>query len=259
MPSPAAPRPELTVSVLIPSLNAARWIARAVATALAEDAVGLEVVVQDGGSTDGTLTVIDRVEDPRLRVESRPDRGQSDALNRAIERARGEWIVWLNADDELIPGALGAALGSAPPGCDVLVGDFETIAADGRVRRAHRGAALDRRRLLNRGCYAFSGATLIRRRVFAAHGGLDRRLNLAMDYELFLRIAPRVASRHVPLPVGRYRSHPLSKSSTQRWQMFREVGRIRRAYAATVAAPSLWWLGQARLGLYYASRSARRR
>lgn len=254
MPSPAEP----TVSVLMPSLNAAPWIERAVASALIQVGVGLEVVVEDGGSTDGTLAVLSRIEDPRLRIESRPDDGQSHALNRAIGRARGEWIVSLNADDELVGGSLAAALAAATPGCDVLVGDFETIDEDGRTRRAHRGAALDRRRLLGRGCYAFSGATLIRRRVFAAHGDLDRRLHLAMDYEFFLRIAPRVTSVHLPLPIGRYRIHPDSKSSTRRWQMFREAGRIRRAYAATVPAPSLWTVGQARLGLYYATRRLRR-
>lgn len=254
MPLPGEP----TVSVVMPSLNAAPWIERAVASALMQVGVGLEVVVEDGGSTDGTLAVLSRIEDPRLRIESRPDDGQSQALNRAIERARGEWIVWLNADDELIAGSLVAALAAAPPGCDVVVGDFETIDESGRTRRAHGGAALDRRRLLGRGCYAFSGATLIHRRVFAAHGGIDRRLDLAMDYEFFLRIAPRVASAHLPLPIGRYRTHPSSKSSTQRWQMFREAGRIRRAYATTVPAPSLWTIGQARLGLYYATRIMRR-
>lgn len=246
------------VSVVMPSLNAAPWIERAVASALGQVGVGLEVVVEDGGSTDGTLAVLDRIEDPRLRVQSRPDHGQSDALNRAVERARGEWIIWLNADDELIAGSLAAALAAAPTGYDVLVGDFETIDEDGRSIRAHRGAVLDRRRLLLRGCYAFSGATLIRRRAFAAQGGLNPRLHLAMDYEFFLRIAPHLPSLHLPLTIGRYRRHPHSKSSAQRRQMFREAGRIRRSYAATVTPPSLWAIGQARLGLYYATRILRR-
>lgn len=251
------PDEQRSVSVVMPSLNAAPWIERAVRSAL-DQRVALEVIVQDGGSSDGTLGVLAGISDPRLRIDSRADEGQSDALNRAIGRARGEWIAWLNADDELIPGALAAALAAAPPGGEVLVGDFETIDDHGRPRRTHRSAALERRRLLSRGCYAFSGATLVRRHVFAIRGGFARDLHLAMDYEFFLRIAPHVESVHLAVPIGRYRSHRDSKSSTQRHRMFREAGRIRRWYAAAGGSP-LWAIGQIRLGLYYAYAALRPR
>lgn len=250
------PDEQRSVSVVMPSLNAAPWIERAVRSAL-DQRVALEVIVQDGGSSDGTLGVLAGISDPRLRIDSRADEGQSDALNRAIGRARGEWIAWLNADDELIPGALAAALAAAPPGGDVLVGDFETIDASGRTLRRHRGAALERRRLLLRGCYAFSGATLIRRRVFADYGGFARNLHMAMDYEFFLRIAPEVESVHLALPLGRYRRHPDTKSSTRRRQTFCEAGRIRRCYARTVPGASLWGIGQIWLGLYGAAKTLR--
>lgn len=247
------------MSVVVPCLNAAPWVGRAVESALAQDDVRLEVIVQDGGSDDGTLTVLEGIADPRLGIETRADGGQSDALNRGIERARGEWVAWLNADDELIPGGLVAALRAAPDRGDVLVGDFETIDASGRTLRRHRGAALERRRLLLRGCYAFSGATLIRRRVFADHGGFARNLHMAMDYEFFLRIAPQVESVHLALPLGRYRRHSDTKSSTRRRQTFREAGRIRRFYARTVPGASLWGIGQIWLGLYGAAQTLRSR
>lgn len=201
------------MSIVMPSLNAARWIGRAVESALSQRRVELELVVQDGGSSDGTLAVLDRLAEPRLLVESGPDEGQSDALNRAIERSRGEWIAWLNADDELVPGSLATALAAATPGIDVLIGDFTTIDEGGNAHRVHRGAALDRRRLLSRGCYAFTGATLIRRRVFAANGGLDPSLHYAMDYEFFLRNAARRvreradAGRALPAPCGDEEQH----------------------------------------------------
>lgn len=242
------------ISVVVPSLDSGRFIERAIASALAQTGVELEVVVQDGGSRDETLAILARLADPRVRVESRSDGGQSAALNRAIERSRGEWITWLNADDELARGALAAALSEAPAGCEVVVGDFETMDAAGRPLKRHRTGGLDRRRLLAHGCYVFSGAILVQRGVFEQHGPLNEGLHYAMDYEYFLRISSGVESAHVPRTLASYRDHPASKTSSARWRTFREVGAIRRSYARSVEPPPAWRLGQAKLGLYYLSR-----
>lgn len=188
-----------------------------------------ELIIQDGGSTDGSAVVAARFGDDRISFVSEPDSGQSDALNRAIGRARGEWIAWLNVDDLFRPGLFAAA--EAHPDADLIYGDFEWIDGDGRVIRHFRPPSeLTRERLLADGCYLFSGAMLIRRSVFERFGGLDERLHLAMDYELYLRIAPHVRARYVPQTFGAFRVHGDSKTSGITWDIFRETGRVRRRY-----------------------------
>lgn len=242
------------ISVVVPSLDSGPFIERAVSSALDQTGVELEVLVQDGGSRDGTHAALERLADPRLRVESRPDCGQAAAINRAIDRSRGTWIAWLNADDELIAGALATALERAPMGCEVVIGDFATIDGAGRLLKQHRTGRLDQRRLLADGCYAFSGAMLIRRAVFERFGPLDERLHHVMDYEYFLRVSSQVESAHIPRTLANYRDHAGSKTRTERWAAFREAGAVRRSYAGSMQPPPAWRLGQAKLGAYYLSR-----
>jgi glycosyltransferase involved in cell wall biosynthesis len=219
----------LTVSVVIPSYNGAAYLREALGSALAQDPPTLEILVQDAGSTDGTAALIAALDDPRIDFVSEPDRGQSDALNRAIARARGEWICWLNVDDVLRPGLFAAAQRAGD--ADVVYGDFEWIDDDGeRLRHFRPGPEFSARRLLADGCFVFSGAMLLRRSLFQRFGPIDETLGLTMDYDFFLRIAPHVRAVYVPETLGAFRVHGDSKTSAITWGVFRETGRVRRRH-----------------------------
>lgn len=199
-------------------------------SALGQEPPPLEVIVQDAGSTDGTAELVAALGDPRVQLVVEPDRGQSHALNKAIARARGEWICWLNVDDLLRPG-LFAAAEDVPDDVDVVYGDFEWIDEhDRRLRHFTPPDELSQERLLADGCYVFSGAMLLRRSLFQRFGPLDERLHLTMDYDFFLRIAPHVRALHVPQTLGAFRVHGDSKTSATSWGVFRETGRVRRRH-----------------------------
>jgi GT2 family glycosyltransferase len=173
--------------------------------------------------------VIDALNDPRITLVTEPDSGQSDALNRAIRRARGEWICWLNVDDVLFPGLFATAEASAD--VDIVYGDFDWIDGEGRaLRRVTPPAELSQERLLSDGCYFFSGAALFKRSLFERFGGLDEGLRYTMDYDFYLRIAPHVRARYVPRTLGAFRVHGDSKTSALTWGIFRETGRVRRRH-----------------------------
>ena len=88
----------------------------------------LEYFIVDGGSTDNTLDIIKKYEDRIDWWVSEPDRGQSHAINKGLERATGEIINWINSDDLLFPGALQrvAVTFMNNPEADLIVGETAT-------------------------------------------------------------------------------------------------------------------------------------
>lgn len=111
------------VSILIPCFNAERWVGQAIESAIAQTWRHKEVIVVDDGSTDGSLDIIKSFGDC-IRWDTGPNRGGNAARNRLLERARGDWLQYLDADDYLKPDKVAsqvAALESCPE-VDVLLG-----------------------------------------------------------------------------------------------------------------------------------------
>ena len=222
------------ISFLVPSYNSMPYIMACIESALAQRGPSIEILVQDGGSTDGTLSALAELDDPRLQVISERDAGQSDALNRALDRATGEFVMWLNADDLLLDGAASALLHAArEQDLGVVHGSYEIIDADGAVIKGYTSAPLDRARLIHHGTYIFSGALLMRRHMLVRAGGFDAKLHYCMDYDLLFRIAreqPRAAS--IPQAVAQFRRQPDSKSESAWLPFLREWLTVGRRHGA---------------------------
>lgn len=95
------------ISLVVPSLNQGRFLAATLESALGQGYPSLELLVRDGGSTDGTAAVLEAFRG-RIDAACGPDGGQADAINRGLAAARGEVLGYLNSDDLLLPGALEA-------------------------------------------------------------------------------------------------------------------------------------------------------
>ncbi|MFN8010156.1 MAG: glycosyltransferase [Holophagaceae bacterium] len=108
-----------TVSIVVPCYNAERWIQETLDSVFVQTFADFEVIVVNDGSTDGSLKVLERVTDPRLRVFSQENRGQTAALNRGLAEARGAYIQYLDADDLLHPEKLARQMErlKGQPGC----------------------------------------------------------------------------------------------------------------------------------------------
>jgi len=103
------PAPRFTVATVC--LNAEADLARALGSVLVQSLDDYEFVVQDGGSTDSTFEILQEYQprfEGRLKWVSEPDAGLYDAMNKALQHATGEYIVFLGADDRLTPDALAA-------------------------------------------------------------------------------------------------------------------------------------------------------
>ena len=100
------------ISIVVPTLNQAQFIEQTLASIVGQNWPRLELIVIDGGSTDGTREIVGRY--PVTHFISEPDRGQADAINKGMQLAKGDILAWLNSDDYYLPLALArvaAALG----------------------------------------------------------------------------------------------------------------------------------------------------
>ena len=128
----------MKLSVVIPVYNGEAHLADAVKCLQAQDFADWEAVVVDDGSTDGTPRLVDELarQEPRVRAVHQPNGGVSKARNRGLDEARGDWIVWLDADDSYVPGALRriAELADANADCNCLQFPYQEIQPDGSLR-----------------------------------------------------------------------------------------------------------------------------
>jgi glycosyltransferase involved in cell wall biosynthesis len=174
----AAPR----ITVVTICRNVLPALRRTVASVIEQGYPALEYWIVDGASTDGTREYLVELEARGVRVLSEPDRGISDAMNKGIRLATGEWIAHLHADDEYLPGALAAVAGAARAGdADVLCGHILKQEPAGPVLcRTAPGRLAIEMTVPHPGVFA-------RRALWERLGGFDAGLRNAMDYDLFLR------------------------------------------------------------------------
>jgi glycosyltransferase involved in cell wall biosynthesis len=219
------------ISVVVPSFNSAVFLREALESALSQEPPPYELIVQDGGSTDGSVEILRSFGD-RVQWRSEPDDGQSQALNMAIAAATGDVVVWLNADDLLVPGAFAAVEGAyrEHPDADFVYGDYDMIRADGSVMRRFQSSPYDPERVFTHGCYIFSGAIFFQRYLLRRVGRFDERLHACMDLDYLLRIGD-VRTVHLGMTVARFRRSGFGKSNRIRQTFLREGHAVRKRAA----------------------------
>ncbi|GAA1885512.1 glycosyltransferase [Williamsia serinedens] len=226
-----------SISVLVPCLNAATFVAEAVASAQNQMGPDDELIIQDGGSTDGTVDILRAVcdKDNRLTLVQERDSGQSDALNKALARATKAWVLWLNADDVILPGAMDSVRRriSEDPRAEVICGAHRILRSDGEVVDEFPGRLLTTSEVLRRGCATFSGSVVMRTDLLRSVGGFRTDLQCTMDMALQLEVAARTPRQSViDEPIGALRFHEASKTA-RLWRVFlSESMHLRRAYAS---------------------------
>ncbi|MGH2959535.1 MAG: glycosyltransferase family 2 protein [Solirubrobacterales bacterium] len=224
--------PELpSISVVTPTYNAAATIHETLASIAEQNYPALDHVVVDGGSTDGTIEILEaEAAAGRLRFISEPDNGLSDAFNKGVRMATGDFVGWLNADDTYEPGALAAvaAAVTAKPEAEWATGRCKIMggsSAESRVSvTAYKNFLLKRFSLglFLTNNFVSSPATFVRRSVLDEIGALDERFKYRADYDLWLRLARRGNPVIVDADVARFRMADDSLSITGFEQQFVE-------------------------------------
>lgn len=234
----AAAAPLLTVAV--PSFNQGRYLDQALTSIFALN-LPVEVFVLDGGSTDDTLEVIRRWE-PRLAGwRSHADAGQGAAINEGIAAGSAPYVCWLNSDDYYLGGGLVSLLHAlqARPEAAFAYGDTEMVDATGNFLRRYPTRPFSRF-WFRQYCFISQPATVMRRSVWEAVGGLDVSLHLALDYDLWWRLLGQGPALYQPEVVAADRQHESTKTNTRRRAHYQEAMAVLRRHTGSV--PLKWYL-----------------
>jgi glycosyltransferase involved in cell wall biosynthesis len=237
------------ISLVLPTFRCAALLEGALASIVAQDFRDHEVIVSDGDSPDDTLAVVRRHAPalPRLRIDSRPDAGVYDAINRGVALATGAWFLVLGADDRLHAAdtlqRAAAVLRAAPPSVEVVHGDVRMMGPNltgtpvgGRYAGPVDFARLQRANICQQ-------AVFYRRGLFDALGGFDAAYPLHADWDFHFRAAQRAPFQWVDLVVADYAATGMS--GTRHDEAF-HAGRPARLREALLTHRDAAWLRPAR-------------
>jgi len=189
------------LSILTVTYNSLTTLKDAYASLCAQTYTQWEWIVQDGGSTDGTLEWLESLSDARVNWVSEKDHGIYDALNKAVGRASGEWIGLLHSDDLYPNNDVLQVVVAAMAGNDAIYGDLKYVqAADVTKVLRHWQSEAFAPTLLRKGWMPPHPTLFLRKEVYAKVGGFDTRYRIAADYDFILRVfrTPNLKIHYLP-------------------------------------------------------------
>jgi glycosyltransferase involved in cell wall biosynthesis len=203
------------ISVIVPCYNQAHFLTEAIESILSQAYPHYEIVVIDDGSTDNTAEVAGRY--PGVRCLRQENRGLAAARNTGLRKSNGDYLVFLDADDRLLPHALevGLACLRAHPQCAFVAGRCIRIGSDSQPLPTTEDAGLDGdaySRLLS-GCPILVPAVMYRRASFQVFPGFDTSMSAAEDYHLYYRIARELPIHFHDIVVAEVRQHHANMTS----------------------------------------------
>ena len=229
---------------MTPSYNQAQYLEQTIQSVLGQDYARVEYLVVDGGSTDGSVKIIEKyfLESGSLLPKSQKqasgfhkvnwwvsekDSGQGEAINKGLARAKGDIIAWLNSDDYYLPDTISAVVKVFEEHPDVIMAYGDMLAVDeaGRTINVMKYKQLSLQDLL---CFQIIGqpGVFFRRQVFDKTGGLDTSFHFLLDHHLWIRIAQQGKILHVDQIWSAARYHAAAKNRAKAAEFGQEAFRI---------------------------------
>jgi len=252
---------EPKISIITPSFNQAKFLRRTIESVLMQDYPNIEYILIDGGSTDGSQEIIEAYADRLAHWESIPDKGQTDAINKGLRKARGRILAYLCADDFYEPDAFQRASRAfdAHPTADFVYGDGYFLEGDSGWKRRKNAGPFTWKRLL-RGNFLIQPAVFIRAESMRRFGEFDATLRFCMDHEYWLRAGAHAQWIYVNEPLATSRLHAGAKTSRALAEAWWEAAHM-QARHGIFWRPHLQalWMGVAGHHLYRLRRMAYRK
>lgn len=257
LPNPMPNRSEPLISVITVCRNASEYIRQCMESVIAQKFDDFEYVVIDGNSTDGTQAIIEEYKEHIAYWHSKPDRGLSHAFNLGIEHSSGKWLMFLNADDYFVDFDVLSGVAKhlrSNPDVDVIFGQVTVVKRDDgqRIVGGPYGRAFSWNKFLLTNTIPHQGA-FINRSIFSRVGMYTEKLQLAADYELFLRAGPNIQAKYVPVLIAFMRDGGLSKKNQYKclaeWHEARVFNSVAPRWKLRMIYTYI--LCRATLGMYY--------
>jgi len=216
------------ISIVMPTYNSESFLSEALESLRRQKNQRFELLVCDGGSTDGTLDLINKTMGRQARIVSYSDSGVPDALNKGFSAAKGEILCWLNSDDVFVASnALSKVRESFASGdCDVAIFDAVSLLESGVVSKTLISFAPPNSSPSSGG-NVFTGSLFFSKAAWDLFGGFSCRYSLAFEYELTDQIFAVCQVRKIKSVVGGFRIHETGLSSLYRSKMDAEVRHLR--------------------------------
>jgi glycosyltransferase involved in cell wall biosynthesis len=238
----AVSRPQ--ISVIVPVLNSSATLRRCLDSVFGQKNADAELIVVDGGSTDGSVDILREYGERIAHWESKPDGGVYPAFNRGVRQAKGDWLYFLGSDDWLwsddVLQKLSPHLASAYPEYRVVYGQVIYVNQKGETLTPLGEPWARFRRHFLQGHMVPHQAVFHHRRLFEEHGPFNETFRVAGDYEFLLRELAHRPALFVPGVVIAGYQHGGGSSVPENWM--RVLRERRRAYALNrVRPPRLLW------------------
>lgn len=219
------------VSIVIPIFNAGKFLEKTIRSVLCNDLGGVELIVMDGGSTDGTGKILEHYREYFTVCVSEKDGGQSDAINKGFRRASQPILYWLNGDDLILPNTLRSVrkVFQDSDQTQVVVGDAYMTEVDLTPIRHFRFSA-DRLRFDYLIDYAahhlIQPSVFFSRKAWDECGPVAQDLHYAMDADLFLAMSARYEFVHLPIDIAYSVYHEDCKTRGKRAESITELSLV---------------------------------
>lgn len=233
------------VSIVTPSYNQGQFLEATIRSVLDQDYPNIEFIIMDGGSTDDSITILQRYADQIAHWESQPDRGQAHAINKGLRVAKGSILGWLNSDDLLLPETVSQVVETFcdDPDTDVVYGRLERIDEEGRLVPTpilpKDRVEFSKKYILSE-CIVNQPGAFWRREMMAKAGLLNEGLHYVLDYEYWIRLALLGARfKHLDQVVALFRLSQASKTVSQTTLHALELLRVFEGVASRPDLPEI--------------------
>jgi glycosyltransferase involved in cell wall biosynthesis len=217
------------ISIITPSYNQGLYLEKTIRSVLDQGYPNLEYIILDAGSTDNSVEIIRKYSSSLTHWESKPDKGQADAIYRGFEMATGDVIAWINSDDYFLDNAL-LTVGkyfADNPDTKWLIGNGIIINEPGNEILRCYSSRINFNKILFYGGAFIQPSMFILRKSFFDAGGFDRTYNYSFDVDLVLNLAKYWPPRQIEDFLSAFRFHKQSKTSTLNDTRIRESNFIR--------------------------------